>query len=89
MPTKYLTEPPPSLVGKYPRAGDPEHEKLVKSAKRKPGKWIAARSFEAAPSASRWAHRVRSGRFIAFRDGTFEATVRDKTVYIRFIDEGN
>lgn len=84
---KYLKELPPSRSGQYERPPNPEHAKMVKALRRKPGQWVAVRDFQTPQAASAFARKIRESTFIAFRDGVYEANSREMTVYARFVSD--
>lgn len=84
MPTKYVSEPPPSTRGKYERGPHPSHVKIVKALQKRPGRWMKVREFESLQGASRFAKHIREGKFIAFRDGEYDAVSRHKVVHAVF-----
>lgn len=84
MPT-YIGDLPPTGSGKYTRAPDPVHQALADQARRKPGQWLEARSFQTSSGAAHFAASIRTGKYLAFREERFDAAQRDKTVYIRYV----
>jgi len=84
---KYLKELPPSSRGKYPRAPRPEHVRMADKLKRKPEHWLMVRECSSPSGASRMARYIKTGTYLAFRDGTYEARVDHNQVFARYMGE--
>lgn len=83
---RFVKELPPSPRGRYPRGPYPAHMKIIEKLKTRPGEWLPVRTYSSPQNASAFARKVREGRFIAFREGKFEAKAIGQVVYVRFLD---
>lgn len=86
MPTR-VKELPPTERGKYERKPPADHVKIVKQLRKNPGEWYELRTFGSPQAANTWAKKIRTGKMLAFRDGTYEAVIRGSTVLGRFIGD--
>lgn len=84
---RYLKDLPPDKRGRYDRAPDKDHLKIVKALQRRPEQWLMVREFQTPQGASRFARRIRESEFLAFRDGTYEAHSRSGQVFARYMGD--
>ena len=84
--TKALTfsEVPP--VKRSGRPPSRRHQNTVRQLLDHPGKWAIVHTGRSKASASSLAYHIRNGSSASYRPaGAFEATVRDKEVYARYV----
>jgi hypothetical protein len=92
--SRFVKEPPKPAFGKYERKPPAEHAKWANAMKRRPLEWMLVRECTSIPAAARLAQAIKTSRYLAFRDGTYEARIgkhgghtdpNQRAVYARYM----